>query len=423
MTMLIGCIADDLTGATDVAVNLSRAGLSVVQVNGVPRADLRIPETDAVVVALKSRTIAADDACRLALDALAWLRAHGAERIYFKVCSTFDSTPAGNIGPVADALLDALGSDFAGVTPAYPRNLRTVYLGHLFVGDLLLSDSSMRHHPLTPMTDASLVRVLQAQTRHRVGLLPYATVEAGVEASREALAQLRKDGHRYAVLDATSEAHLLTLGHATAALALTVGGAGLAVGLAQHLRDRATGDRGQRGKPVAGPAAILAGSCSQATLAQIAAVEDEMPVLRLKPEALARGKEEVARAVDWAKAHLGATPILISTSAPPEELVKVQQALGREHAATLVEDAFRALARALAASGVRRFVVAGGETSGAVVEALSAEFGFQALAIGAEIAPGVPWTTSLGGEPVALALKSGNFGGPDFFRRAFEMQP
>jgi len=423
MTMLVGCIADDLTGATDLAVNLSRTGLSVVQVNGVPHAELQVGATDAVVVALKSRTIAPAEACRLSLEALAWLRAHGAERIFFKICSTFDSTPAGNIGPVADALLDALGADFAAVTPAYPRNQRTVYLGHLFVGNLLLSDSSMRQHPLTPMTDASLVRVLQAQTPHRVGLLPYAAVEAGVDATRAALAQLRKDGCRFAILDATEEAHLPTLGHATADLALTVGGAGLAVGLAEHLRARASIAKGQRVKKVTGYAAILAGSCSQATLAQIAAVADELPMLRLEPQALAEGEAEIARAARWAKANLGAKPILIASSVAPDELARVQQALGRERAATLIEDAFRSLARLLLQAGVRRFVVAGGETSGAVVEALSAELGFQALAIGAEIAPGVPWTTSIDGEPVALALKSGNFGGQDFFRHAFEVQP
>jgi uncharacterized protein YgbK (DUF1537 family) len=421
--MLLGCVADDLTGATDLAVNLRREGLAVVQVNGVPRAGLALPAVDAAVVALKSRTILARDACALALDSLAWLRAQRAERIYFKYCSTFDSTPAGNIGPVTDALADALGAPIVPATPAYPRNARTVYLGHLFVGDMLLSESSMRHHPLTPMTEANLVRVLQAQTAHKVGLVPYAAVDAGAAAIRARLQALRKQGCRHAVLDATVDAHLIAAGQATLDLPLTTGGAGLATGLAAALRPRARGCGELSTRAPHGPAVILAGSCSQATLEQIAQVRERLPFRGLSVEALAAGPDELAAAIAWARAHLGAQPILIAASVPPAQLARTQAALGRERAATLVEDAFRHLARDLAAAGVRRFVVAGGETSGAVVEALADVLGFQALAVGAEIAPGVPWMTSVDGEPVALALKSGNFGGPDFFTRAFEVTP
>jgi uncharacterized protein YgbK (DUF1537 family) len=421
--MLLGCIADDLTGATDLAVNLRREGLTVVQVNGVPRSALTLPDVDAVVVALKSRTVAAAAACTMALDSLAWLRAHGAQRIYFKYCSTFDSTPAGNIGPVTDALADALNASIVPATPAYPRNQRTVYLGHLFVGDVLLSESSMRHHPLTPMTDANLPRVLQAQTEHKVGLVPFGTVTAGSESISARLQALREQGCRHAVLDATVDAHLLSSGQALVDLPLTTGGAGLAMGLAAALRTHA-GVGGQlKSRVVHGPAVILAGSCSQATLGQIAAVADRLPARRIEPEALAAGPDELAGTIAWARTHLGAQPILISASVPPDVLASTQQALGRERAATLVEDAFRTIARELAAAGVRRFVVAGGETSGAVVEALADALGFQALAVGTEIAPGVPWMTSIDGEEVALALKSGNFGGPDFFNRAFEVAP
>jgi uncharacterized protein YgbK (DUF1537 family) len=420
--MLLGCIADDLTGATDLAVNLRREGLAVVQVNGVPRSALALPEVDAVVVALKSRTIAAAAACAMALDSLTWLRAHGARRIYFKYCSTFDSTPAGNIGPVTDALAEALGASIVPATPAYPRNQRTVYLGHLFVGDALLSESSMRHHPLTPMTDANLLRVLQSQTVHKVGLVPFAAVAAGAESISARLRELREQGCRHAVLDATVDAHLLSAGQALVELPLTTGGAGLAMGLAAALRVHA-GGRQFKPRAVKGPSVILAGSCSQATLGQIAAVADRMPSNRIAPEALAEGPDALAGTIAWARAHLGARPILISASVPPDVLARTQQTLGRERAATLVEDAFRGLARELATAGVRRFVVAGGETSGAVVEALADALGFQALAVGAEIAPGVPWMTSVDGEPVALALKSGNFGGPDFFSRAFEVAP
>ena len=400
--MLIGCIADDLTGATDLGVTLAREGLSVVQVNGVPAPDLAVAGVDALVVALKSRTNPAEEAVRWSLAALEWLRARDAQRIYFKYCSTFDSTPRGNIGPVADALLARLGARFTVATPAYPRNRRTVYLGHLFVGDVPLAESGMRDHPLTPMRDSSLVRVLQAQTAGQVALVPHAIVDAGAGAIRQALAQLEGAGSRYAILDALRDEHLVAAGEACKDLALATGGAGLAMGLARAL------SRGAAKKAalpaVEGPAVILAGSCSEATRAQVAAARERLPSYKLDAAALDPGA-----ALAWAQPRLGAQPVMIYASAPPEE---VQQSR-----AASVEEAFRFLARELAARGVRRFVVAGGETSGAVVEAL----GVRALAFGPEIAPGVPWTAAVGGEPYLLALKSGNFGEADFFTKAFEV--
>jgi len=419
LTVLLGCIADDLTGATDVAVTFSREGLSVIQINGIPDAALAVADTDAIVVALKSRTIAAADAVAQSLAALRWLQARGAARICFKVCSTFDSTPAGNIGPVADALADATGAPLNVVTPAYPRNARTVYQGHLFVGDALLSDTGMRTHPLTPMTDGNLVRVLQAQTPHRVGLLACAVVAQGEDAVRQRLDALAKEGVRHVIADAIDDAHLHSLGRALRPQWLATGGAGLAAGLAAALRGQSRETTAAAIDWPHGPAAILSGSCSTATLGQLAALDDTLPRRRLDPLQLARDPNAVAAAIDWAHRHLGAQPLLIYASAPPDEVVAAQVALGRERSAQLVEDALRAIAAALAAAGVNRFVVAGGETSGAVVEAL----GVRALAIGPEIAPGVPWTRAADGKPYALALKSGNFGGPDFFRRAFEMAP
>jgi uncharacterized protein YgbK (DUF1537 family) len=419
--VLIGCIADDLTGATDLAVTLAREGLSVTQVNGVPETALAVPASDAIVVALKSRTNPPEEAVAWSLGALDWLRAREAERIYFKYCSTFDSTPRGNIGPVADALLEKLGADFTVATPAYPRNARTVYLGHLFVGDLLLSDSGMRDHPLTPMTDANLLRVLAAQTRGRVGLVPYADAEAGADAVRSRCAALRADGVRYAVLDATRDAHLVAAGEACLELALATGGAGLGMGLARALATRGRARHGARTAlpRLDTPVVVLSGSCSTATLAQIEAVRDHYPSFQLDPLQLAAGPDHLDAALAWADSRLGSTPILVSASAPPESVARVRTILGQERAAGLVEAAFRRLARGLAARGIRRFVVAGGETAGAVVEAL----GVKALAIGPEIAPGVPWTAAVGGEPYLLALKSGNFGGPEFFRQAVEMLP
>jgi len=393
--MLLGCIADDLTGATDLGVTLAREGLSVIQVNGVPPAGLELPQADAVVVALKSRTNPAAEAVAWSLESLAWLQGRGAARIYFKYCSTFDSTPRGNIGPVADALLEALGARLTIATPAYPRNGRTVYKGNLFVGDVPLAESGMKDHPLTPMRDSNLVRVLAAQTRRNVSLVPVETMEAGIEAIKGALAG--REG--YLVLDAVRDEHLLAAGEACRDMALTTGGAGLAMGIA-----RALGKQGASLTALprlAGSAVVLAGSCSQATLGQIEAFG--APAFRIVPERIDAGA-----AIQWARQNLGSSP-LIYASAPPAGI-----AAGRGEA---IEQAFRDIARGLAGHGVRKFVVAGGETSGAVVDAL----GVRALAIGPEIDPGVPWTAAVGGEPYLLALKSGNFGSREFFRKALEM--
>jgi uncharacterized protein YgbK (DUF1537 family) len=405
--MLIGCIADDLTGATDLGVTLAREGLGVIQVNGVPDAALDIPAADAVVVAMKSRTNPPEEAVAWSLAALAWLKRRGAERIYFKYCSTFDSTPRGNIGPVADALLGALGEDFTVATPAYPRNKRTVYLGNLFVGEAPLAESGMRNHPLTPMTDSNLVRVLAAQAKGKVGLVAYDAAEAGADAIAKRCAGLRASGHRYAILDATRDEHLVAAGVACLDMKLATGGAGLGMGLARALASRATRGGKSALPAIDGPAVILSGSCSEATLGQVEAGRERFESLRLDPRTLAGGGAESA--IEWAKSRLGAKPVLLYSSASPEELA-------RGHAEA-IEEAFRKIARALADAGARRFVVAGGETSGAVVEAL----GVRALAIGPEIDPGVPWTASVAGPRLLLALKSGNFGGRDFFARAFEV--
>ncbi len=426
MTLLLGSIADDFTGATDLANTLVRQGMRTVQLIDVPDAATALPDADAIVVALKSRTIPAADAVKQSLAALAWLRRAGARQILFKYCSTFDSTDAGNIGPVADALLDALagapGGDFTVFCPAFPENGRTIYKGYLFVGDVLLSESGMRDHPLTPMRDPSLVRVLQRQTRHKVGLVPYATVAKGADAIRDAFAALRRDGFRHAVVDAVGDGDLLALGAAIADLALITGGSGIALGLPENFRRAgllAPSDAAGTLPVVHGPEAVIAGSCSTATLAQVAAMRARRPVFDIDPLALAEGADAVGAALDFAARELASGPILISASAPPEQVRQVQDRLGRERAGTLVETALAAIARGLVERGVRRLVVAGGETSGAVVKAL----GITGLRIGPQIDPGVPWTASLGDKPLLLALKSGNFGGPDFFLRSFAVLP
>jgi len=421
MPILLGSVADDFTGATDLANTLVKAGMRTVQLLGVPRAGLSVPDADAVIVALKSRSNPASEAVESSLAALKWLQAAGARQFYFKYCSTFDSTDRGNIGPVADALLDALGADFTVFNPSFPTNKRTVYKGYLFVGDELLSESGMRHHPLTPMTDPSLVRVLQRQTQHKVGLVQYSTVVKGAQAVRTAIETLRSSGFRHAVLDSITDDHLHTLGEACADLKLVTGGSGMAMGLPANFVRQGLLKTGQHYvlPKVTGPTAVLAGSCSVATQGQVALMKKEHDAFELDPMAIASGKDVAAAALSWAGTRLSERPILIYSTASPEQVSAVQRELGRENAGELVERALSKIAQGLVARGVRRLVVAGGETSGAVVGAL----GVEGLHIGPEIDPGVPWTFSLGEPTLALALKSGNFGTPDFFTKAFRAQP
>jgi uncharacterized protein YgbK (DUF1537 family) len=419
MTLLLGAIADDFTGATDLASMLARHGMSTVQLIGVPGEAIETGDARAVVVALKSRTIPAADAVRQSLAALDWLKARGVRQVLFKYCSTFDSTDEGNIGPVSEALLDVLGADFTIACPALPENGRSIYMGHLFVGEKLLSDTHMRHHPLTPMTDSDLVAVLQRQSRAPVGLVPHPVVDRGPSAIRARFAELRAKGVRQAIADAVAERDLVALGEAAADLALITGGSGIGMGLPENFRRQgllAAIEEADRLPAIEGGSAVLAGSCSEATLGQIERFRKRHPVFALDPFALAGGEDQASRALAFADEHLGEGPVLIAASAPPEQVAAVQKELGRERAGSLIEDAMAAIARGLIERGVRRLVVAGGETSGAVVNAL----GIEALKIGPPIDPGVPWTASLSEPPLLLALKSGNFGAPDFFTKAFE---
>ena len=415
---VLGVIADDFTGATDVASMLVRAGMRTVQVIGVPQGEA--PEADAVVVALKTRTIAAFDAVSESLAALRWLQKAGARQFYFKVCSTFDSTPNGNIGPVTEALMDALGAPFAFACPAFPENGRTVFRGHLFVGDALLSDTGMRHHPLTPMTDSNLVRVLQAQTKRRVGLLRHDTVARGAAAIRARIDALLAEGKALAIADAVADDDLRALASAAVDHPLITAGSGVALGLPEAYAARGwlvPDANAARLDAVGGHAAVLSGSCSTATNAQVAEWRDAgRPALRVDPRALAAGVTVAADAIAWARTQIAASPVLVYATAEPEEVRETQAALGVERAGQLVEQCLAQIALGLHELGVRRFVVAGGETSGAVVQAL----GVHTLRIGAPIDPGVPWTQAAG-RPLLLALKSGNFGGADFFAKALAL--
>lgn len=411
---LLGCIADDFTGATDLANMLVRGGMRTVQTIGVPDAPAQ-----AVVVALKSRTLPRDEAVAQSLAALEWLRSLGCRQFYFKYCSTFDSTDEGNIGPVADALMQALGTDFAIACPAFPENGRTVYRGNLFVGDLLLNESGMQNHPLTPMNDANIVRTLQRQTPAKVGLLRYDVVQRGAEAIAAERASLAAAGVKHVIADAISDADLYTLGAACANDVLLTGGSGLALGLPGNFARAGLlpePETAEQLPAVDGLAAVLAGSCSRATQGQVAHWrESGRPAFRLNALALARNVQQVVdEALAFAAAHIGQQPVLIYATSTPDEVAAVQKQLGTAESGELVEQALAQCARRLADAGVRRFVVAGGETSGSVVNALDVA----ALTIGPQIDPGVPWTVSNGARRYALALKSGNFGTVDFFEKA-----
>jgi uncharacterized protein YgbK (DUF1537 family) len=419
MSVLLGAIADDFTGATDLCNTLVRRGMRTVQLIDVPTPDATVEDAEAVVIALKSRTIPAPEAIDKSLAALAWLQRAGARQVLFKYCSTFDSTDVGNIGPVAEALMEALGTDFTLFCPAFPETGRTIYLGYLFVGDVLLSESGMRDHPLTPMRDPSLVRVLQRQTRGKVGLVPQYDVTRGAPAIRDAFASLRQAGFRHAIVDAIYDRDLEAIGEAATDFALITGGSGIALGLPENFRRQGLigGDVADRLTPIAGAAVVLSGSCSEATRGQVAYMRERAPIFTIDPIAAAAGRKIAEEAIAWATTRLGDRPVLISATAPPEQVAAIQEVLGRERAGALVETILADIARGLVTQGVRRLVVAGGETAGAIVQAL----GVTGLRIGRQIDPGVPWTMSLGEPPLALALKSGNFGAPDFFLRAFSV--
>ncbi len=413
--MLLGCIADDFTGGTDLASMLASGGMRAVQTIGVPEG--KIDSADAVVIALKSRTAPPGQAVAESLAALRWLQAQGCRQFFFKYCSTFDSTPAGNIGPVTDALMDALGLSFTIACPAYPENGRTVYRGHLFVGDQLLSDSGMKDHPLTPMTDANLVRVLQAQTRKRVGLIAHGTVVSGAISILDACKTAAQAGTEISIVDALSTADLHAIGKACAGLPLLTGGSGIALGLPDNFRrsgelpDRSTAATLPR---IEGSAAIIAGSCSTTTNAQVARWLETRPGFRIDVHRLLSGADIVGEALDWQRRQSQRDPVLVYATSTPEEVRAVQAQAGVVQAGQQVENALADIAAGLARGGTRKFIVAGGETSGAVVKRL----GIRALRIGPAIDPGVPWTCSVAAQPLALALKSGNFGSVDFFEKA-----
>jgi uncharacterized protein YgbK (DUF1537 family) len=423
VTLKLGCIADDYTGASDLANTLTRAGLRTVQTIGVPADDLALPEVDAVVVSLKSRSIEAAQAVSRSQAAETWLRGRGAGHILFKICSTFDSTDKGNIGPVMDALREDCGEAIVLVTPAFPETGRTVYQGNLFVGGVPLNESPLKDHPLNPMHDSNLVRVLARQSRTKVGLVALSTVTKGAAAVRARLAELAAQGFGAAIIDAVFDIDLETIGRVALDHRLSVGASGIGLGIARVLAASADSKPASSSAaamaPVGGPAAVLAGSCSQATLGQIAAAEKIMPVLHLDSEQVVGGKDEGRRALAWARERLQTGPLLIASSATPDRVAALQARHGRDNTGHAIEETMADIAEALVAAGVRRLIVAGGETSGAVVDRLQ----IPGFLVGEEISAGVPVLRAVGapqGE-MLLALKSGNFGGPQFFSDALAL--
>jgi uncharacterized protein YgbK (DUF1537 family) len=423
VTLALGCIADDYTGASDLANTLTRCGLRTVQTIGVPSDDLKLPEVDAVVVSLKSRSIEASLAVAKSRAAEKWTRGRGASHVLFKICSTFDSTDAGNIGPVMDALRADSGDVIVLVTPAFPETGRTVYQGNLFVGSVPLNESPLKDHPLNPMHDSNLVRVLARQSRTKVGLVNLSVIARGPDAVRAHLADLAAKGIGAAIADAVFERDLETIGIVALDHRVSVGASGVGLGLARALvasgRVKASVATAISDQPIGGLAACLAGSCSQATLQQIAKAEQAMAVLHLDPEQVVAGKDETQRALGWARERLSKGPILIASSSTPDQVSALQARHGRDAAGHAIEQTMADIAEDLVKSGVRRLVVAGGETSGAVVDRL----GIPGFLVGPEIAAGVPVLRAVGARDgeMLLALKSGNFGGPEFFSDALEL--
>ncbi|MGE4802081.1 3-oxo-tetronate kinase [Yersinia hibernica] len=414
--MRLGVIADDFTGATDIASFLVENGMSTVQINGIPAADYQVT-ADAVVISLKSRSCPAEIAVADALAALAWLQTQGCQQFYFKYCSTFDSTAQGNIGPVTDALMDALGQQQTIICPALPVNGRTVYQGYLFVMGQLLSESGMRHHPVTPMTDSNLLRLMNAQARGHSGLIDTAVMSQGVDAVKSQLRTLKEDGVRYVVMDALNEADLLIQAEAVCDMVLVTGGSGLAIGVA---RQWMKGVQHQSSATLAGApqgklCVVLSGSCSTMTNRQVARYIQQAPSQSIDVARCLHEPEPYVNALCvWVMANISGplAPLLYATS-EPEELQRIQQQWGAAASSEAVEHLFGALARRLQQQGVQRFIVAGGETSGIVAQSL----GVQAFHIGPVISPGVPWVKSID-HTISLALKSGNFGDENFFARA-----
>ncbi|MDH3000575.1 hypothetical protein A1D23_01700 [Chelonobacter oris] len=414
---MLGVIADDFTGASDIASFLVENGLSTVQMNGVPKRRLQ-SAVDAVVISLKSRSNPVEEAVQQSLNALNWLQHNGCTQFYFKYCSTFDSTANGNIGPVTDALMNALDTDFTVITPALPINGRTIFNGYLFVGQTLLNESGMQNHPITPMKDANLMRLMDAQADGKTGLVGYADVIRGADHVKCCFDQLKQQGYRYAVVDAVDNVQLAVLAKAIDDFKLVTGGSGLAAYMAAH-KSKNTPQKTQKTAllPTKADSVVLSGSCSVMTNKQVEAYKTKAAHKWLDVEQSLNNPNYADELYQWVIEHLNDdyAPMVYAT-VPPQKLKEIQQQFGADNASHAIESTFATLAKKLKRYGVKNFITAGGETSSIVVQ----ELGFDGFQIGKQIAPGVPWLKALD-EEVFLALKSGNFGSETFFAYAQEM--
>ncbi|MEM7209213.1 MAG: 3-oxo-tetronate kinase [Pseudomonadota bacterium] len=419
MSLILGCIADDFTGATDLASTLVKEGVRTVVVIGVPNCNTDVSDAQAVVIALKSRTAETADAIRWSLDSLTWLKNRNCKQYFFKYCSTFDSTEKGNIGPVADALVEALDTDICTVCPAFPDNERTVYKGMLFVGDLLLSESSMKDHPLTPMKDSNLARLLGQQSDGKSGLVDLKHVRQGAEAIRQQLDCLQNRGVRYAIVDAVTNDDLQEIGKSLSDHQLVTGGSAVAAGLPANYHQAGLIDpiHVSELSSYPGRKAVLSGSCSSTSLTQLTNVIGRWPSYYIDPFRLEGEHSIVDDISTWVSNQNPTQPVVIYSSTNPETLRKVHAKLDGKLAAESIEITFGRIARRLSESGFDQFIVAGGETSGSVVRGLK----INELKVGKEIDPGVPWCQTVRGKNLAITLKSGNFGVEEFFEKAFRL--
>lgn len=405
---MLGVIADDFTGASDIASFLVENGLKTIQMNGVPDYILQ-SEVDAIVISLKSRSNPVEEAISQSLQALDWLQQNGCKQFYFKYCSTFDSTEKGNIGPVTDALLDALQDNFTMICPALPVNGRTIFNGYLFVGNVLLNESGMQNHPITPMKDANLVRLMDKQAQGKTGLVSYADLMKGCEFVKSRFAELKQQGFRYAVVDSVDNSQLAVLAEAIADFKLVTGGSGLAAYIAARLSGGKQGDNALL--PSKAKTVVLSGSCSVMTNKQVAKYAEKAPHFYLDVAQSVANPTYVDELAQWVIANLDhALAPMVYATVSPEKLKQIQVEFGADKASHAIENTFAQLAQKLKAAGVVNFITAGGETSSIVVQQL----GFTGFHIGKQIAPGVPWLKALD-DNIFLALKSGNFGTEDFF--------
>ncbi|WP_413112264.1 3-oxo-tetronate kinase [Thaumasiovibrio sp. DFM-14] len=413
--MRLGVIADDFTGATDIASFLVKGGMQTVQMNSVPKATARI-EADAIVISLKSRSCDTSLAIADSLAALEWLKKQGCTHFYFKYCSTFDSTAQGNIGPVTDALLEALDQTFTLLCPALPVNGRTVHFGHLFVNGVLLNESGMQHHPVTPMQDANVTRLMDSQAKGRTGLIDYKVIDQGVEATTKAINELKSQGCRYAVVDAFYESHLATIAAASSDHVLLTGGSGLGFHLAQFNSANKKAEQSAAQLHSVQGSVVLSGSCSTMTNEQVALYREQAPSLAMNIERCINDDAYISEVTRWVLSNQdGDKAPMVFATAEPEKLKQIQIEYGAANASEQVEVFFAKLTQNLKSSGINTFIVAGGETSGVVTQNL----GVAGFRISYEIAPGVPWVTGTEGA-YNITLKSGNFGHPNFFADAQE---